>query len=149
MLQNIREKFTGWIALAILGLIALTFVFVGGANFAFVGNNYAAKVDGVEIGLGQFEQSYRDVLQQNPQFATLPDSMRQQLRRNILEELIQQRVIDNYLEEAGYRISDEQVTSLIQQIPDFQSEGKFDMQLYRDLLAQNGYDLRRSSAPSA
>jgi peptidyl-prolyl cis-trans isomerase D len=140
MLQNIREKFTGWIALAILGLIALTFVFVGGANFAFVGSNYAAKVDGVEIGLGQFEQSYRDVLQQNPQFATLPDNLRQQLRRNILEELIQQRVIDNYLEEAGYRISDEQVTSLIQQIPDFRSEGKFDIQLYRDLLAQNGYD---------
>ena len=140
MLQNIREKFTGWIALAILGLIALTFVFVGGANFAFVGSNYAAKVDGVEIGLGQFEQSYRDVLQQNPQYATLPDNVRQQLRRNILEELIQQRVVDNYLEEAGYRISDQQVTSLIQQIPDFQSNGRFDIELYRDLLAQNGYD---------
>jgi peptidyl-prolyl cis-trans isomerase D len=140
MLQNIREKFTGWIALAILGLIALTFVFVGGANFAFVGSNYAAKIDGVEIGLGQFEQSYRNVLQENPQFATLPDNMRQQLRRNILEELIQQRVVDNYLEEAGYRISDEQVTRLIQQIPDFQSDGKFDIELYRELLAQNGYD---------
>jgi|SRR5210317_2025950 len=119
MLQNIREKFTGWIALAILGLIALTFVFVGGANFAFIGNNYAAKVDGVEIGLGQFEQAYRDVLQQNPEYATLPDALRQQLRGNILEELIQQRVIDNYLAEAGYQISDEQVTRLIQQIPDF------------------------------
>jgi peptidyl-prolyl cis-trans isomerase D len=140
MLQNIREKFTGWIALAILGLIALTFVFVGGANFAFVGSNYAAKVDGVEIGLGQFEQSYRDVLQQNPEYATLPDNLRQQLRRNILEELIQQRVVDNYLEEAGYRISDEQVTGLIQQIPDFQSDGRFDIGLYRELLAQNGYD---------
>ena len=140
MLQNIREKFTGWIALAILGLIALTFVFVGGANFAFVGSNYAAKVDGVDIGLGQFEQSYRDVLQQNPQYATLPDNIRQQLRRNILEELIQQRVIDNYLEEAGYRVSDAQVTQLIQQIPEFQTNGRFDIELYRSLLAQNGYD---------
>lgn len=140
MLTNIREKFTGWIALAILGLIALTFVFVGGANFAFVGSNYAAKVDGVEIGLGQFEQSYRDVLQQNPQYATLPDDLRAQLRRNILEELIQQRVIDNYLAESGYRISDEQVMRLIQQIPDFQTDGKFDIGLYRDLLAQNGYE---------
>ena len=140
MLQNIREKFTGWIALAILGLIALTFVFVGGANFAFIGNNYAAKVDGVEIGLGQFEQAYRDVLQQNPEYATLPDVLRQQLRGNILEELIQQRVIDNYLAEAGYQISDEQVTRLIQQIPDFQTDGRFDINLYRDLLAQNGYD---------
>ena len=140
MLQNIREKFTGWIALAILGLIALTFVFVGGANFAFVGNNYAAKVDGVEIGLGQFEQSYRDMLQQNPEYATLPESLRAQLRRNILEELIQQRVIDNYLNEAGYRISDEQIMALIQRIPDFQTDGKFDINVYRDLLAQNGYD---------
>ena len=140
MLQNIREKFTGWIALAILGLIALTFVFVGGANFAFVGSNYAAKVDGVEIGLGQFEQAYRDVLQQNPQYATLPESLREQLRRNILEDLVRQRVIDNYLNEAGYRISDEQVMRLIQQIPEFQSNGKFDIELYRDLLAQNGYD---------
>jgi peptidyl-prolyl cis-trans isomerase D len=116
MLQNIREKFTGWIALAILGLIALTFVFVGGANFAFIGNNYAAKVDGVEIGLGQFEQAYRDVLQQNPEYATLPDALRQQLRGNILEELIQQRVIDNYLAEAGYQVGDEQVTRLMQRI---------------------------------
>jgi peptidyl-prolyl cis-trans isomerase D len=140
MLQNIREKFTGWIALAILGLIALTFVFVGGANFAFIGNNYAAKVDGVEIGLGQFEQAYRDVLQQNPEYATLPDALRQQLRGNILEELIQQRVIDNYLAEAGYQVGDEQVTRLIQQIPDFQTDGRFDLNLYRDLLAQNGYD---------
>jgi peptidyl-prolyl cis-trans isomerase D len=140
MLQNIREKFTGWIAAAILALIAVTFVFVGGANFAFVGSNYAAKVDGSEIGLGQFEQAYRDQLQQNPQFAQLPDELRQTLRRNVLEQLIQQRVIDNYLEEAGYRISDEQLMGMIQQTPDFQVNGRFDMETYRNLLAQNGYE---------
>ena len=140
MLQNIREKLTGWIAAAILGLIAVTFVFVGGANFAFIGNNYAAKVDGVEIGLGQFEQAYRDQLQQNPQFAQLPEELRQTLRRNVLEQLVQQRVIDNYLREAGYRIGDEQLMGLIQQTPDFQVNGKFDMETYRNLLAQNGYE---------
>ncbi|MEJ2275281.1 MAG: SurA N-terminal domain-containing protein [Woeseiaceae bacterium] len=139
MLQNIREKFTGWIAAAILGLIAITFVFVGGANFAFIGNNYAAKVDGVEIGLGQFEQAYRDQLQQNPQFAQLPDNLRENLRRNVLEQLIQQRVIDNYLSEAGYRISDTQLMGMIQQTPDFQVDGKFDIETYRRVLAENGY----------
>jgi hypothetical protein len=36
MLQNIREKFTGWIAISILALIGVTFIFVGGANFAFI-----------------------------------------------------------------------------------------------------------------
>ena len=73
MLQNLREKFTGWIALAILGLIAVTFVFVGGASFTFIGGNYAAKVDGVEIGIGQFEQAYQETIQQTPQFAALPE----------------------------------------------------------------------------
>jgi peptidyl-prolyl cis-trans isomerase D len=140
MLQNIREKFTGWIAISILALIGVTFIFVGGANFAFIGSNYAAKVDGIEIGLGQFEQSYRDELQRNPQYAQLPANLREQLRRNILEQLIQQRVVDNYLTDAGYQISDEQIAVLIQRTPDFQVDGRFDMETYRNLLAQNGYE---------
>ena len=140
MLQNIREKFTGWIAISILGLIGVTFIFVGGANFAFIGSNYVAKVDDVEIGLGQFEAAYRDELQQNPEYVQLPESVRMQLRQNILEQLIQQRVIDNYLAEAGYQISDEQIAAMIQRAPDFQVDGKFDMETYRTLLAQNGYE---------
>ena len=140
MLQNIREKFTGWIAISILALIGVTFIFVGGANFAFIGSNYVAKVDDVEIGLGQFEAAYRDELQQNPEYVQLPESVRMQLRQNILEQLIQQRVIDNYLAEAGYQISDKQIAAMIQQAPDFQVDGKFDMETYRTLLAQNGYE---------
>ncbi|MBT8081793.1 MAG: SurA N-terminal domain-containing protein [Gammaproteobacteria bacterium] len=139
MLQNLREKFTGWIAIGILGLIAVTFVFVGGASFTFIGGNYAAKVDGVEIGIGQFEQAYQQSLQQSPQLASLPEEFRSQLRRRILEQLIQQRVVDNYLAEAGFQVSDDVVTSLIQQAPDFQKDGKFDMQTYREVLAVNGY----------
>ncbi len=49
MLQNIRDNLTGKIALIVLGTIALSFVFVGGANFTTIGTNYAAKVDGVDI----------------------------------------------------------------------------------------------------
>ena len=140
MLQNIREKFTGWIAISILALIGVTFIFVGGANFAFIGSNYAAKVDDVEIGLGQFEAAYRDELQRNPEYAQLPEDIRLQLRKNILEGLIQQRVIDNYLVEAGYQMGDAQITAMIQQVPEFQVDGKFDLETYRSLLAQNGYE---------
>ena len=140
MLQNIREKFTGWIAIGILGLIALTFVFVGGANFAFVGNSYAARVNGVDISVIEFENTYRNVLQQNPQFATLPEDLRTTLRTNILEQLIQQRVIDTYLAEQGYQIPDEQVMQLIRGVPEFQVDGVFDMDLYIETLARTGQD---------
>ena len=140
MLQNIREKFTGWIAISILALIGVTFVFVGGANFVFVGNNYAAKVGDSEIGINQFNAAYNDQIVQNPQLAQASESVRMQLRTNVLEQLIEQRVIDNYLEDAGYRISDEQITRIIQQTPDFHVDGKFSMEKYRELLLLNGYD---------
>ena len=139
MLQKIREKFTGWIAITILAVIGFSFVFVG-LNYSFIGNSFAAKVNGVDIGVGQFENAYREQLQANPQFAQLPEEYRQQLRSNILEQLIQQRVIDDYLDEAGYQISDEQVTAMIQRAPDFQVDGKFDIETYRTLLTQAGYE---------
>jgi len=140
MLQNLREKFTGWIAITILAVIGVTFVFVGGANFVFIGNNYAAKVDDIDIGIAQFENAYRDQIQQNPQLAQASPEIRGQVRASILEQLIQQRVIDNYIDEAGYQISDSQLTALIQGTPEFQVDGKFDMDTYLDLLATNGYE---------
>jgi peptidyl-prolyl cis-trans isomerase D len=140
MLQNLREKFTGWIAIAILAVIGVTFVFVGGANFVFIGNNYAAKVDDIDIGIGQFETAYRDQIQQNPQLAQASPEIRSQVRTGILEQLIQQRVIDNYINEAGYQVSDAQLTAMIQRTPEFQVDGRFDMNTYLDLLAANGYE---------
>jgi peptidyl-prolyl cis-trans isomerase D len=145
MLQNIREKFTGWIAIAILALIGFSFIFVG-LNYSFIGQSYAAKVDGVDISVAQFENAYREQLQSDPRLMQLPEEFRGQLRRNILEQLIQQRVIDNYLDEAGYQISDQQVTAMIQRAPEFQVDGRFDMETYRNLLAQAGYEPARFEA---
>ena len=62
MLTKIREKFTGGIAIAILALIGIPFLFFGVGNYTFIGQQFAAKVDGSEIGVGQFEQAYRDQL---------------------------------------------------------------------------------------
>ena len=140
MLTKIREKFTGGIAIAILITIGLSFVFVGGSRLGFSGQNYAAKVDGVDIGVGRFEAVYREQLQGNPQLATLSPEFRLRLRTNLLEQLIQQLVIDNYLDEAGFRVSDEDVTRLIQRAPEFQVDGKFDIETYRKSLSLSNYE---------
>ena len=140
MLQQIREKFTGWIALAILGVIAVTFVFVGGANFAITGDNYAAKVDGSEIGINAFEQTYRQQLQQNPTWAQLPEEFRVQIRQRVLDMLVRERLVELYLADSGYQISDDQLMETIQRVPDFQVDGVFDMETYQNLLLQNGYN---------
>ena len=134
MLQNIREKLTGRVALVILGAIALSFIFVGGASFTTIGSSYVAKVDGSDISISQFESAYRSQLQSNPQLASLPLEFRIQLRKNIVEQLIQQQVIDNYLEELGFAISDDQLIEAIHQFPEFHSEGRFDKEIYLSYL---------------
>lgn len=140
MLTKIREKFTGGIAIAILVTIGVSFVFVGGSRLGFSGQNYVAKVGGVDISVGRFEAVYRERLQANPQLATLSPEFRLRLRTNLLEQLIQQLVIDNYLDEAGFRVSDEDVTRLIQRAPEFQVDGKFDIETYRKLLSLSNYE---------
>ncbi len=145
MLTKIREKFTGGIAIAILALIGIPFLFFG-VNAPFTGNQAVATVDGSEIDLMQFEQTYRDQLQRNPTWSQLPDEYRVQIRQSILDSLIRARLVELYLSEAGYRISDEQLTASIQRIPDFQIDGEFDMETYKSLLLQNGLDPQRFEA---
>jgi peptidyl-prolyl cis-trans isomerase D len=114
MLQQIREKFTGGIAIAILALIGIPFVFFG-INYNFVGSSFAAKVDGEEISAGFFEQQYRNELVQRPELAEANELQRQQIRRQILERMIRDQLVRNYLAENGYRVGDRQLTDLIQQ----------------------------------
>lgn len=140
MLTRIREKLTGWVALTILGLIGVTFVFFGVGNYDFLSRTYAAKVDGSEIGILAFEQAYRGQVENNPVLADLPEEFRVQVRRSVLESLIRDRLLTLHVADAGYRIDNAMVTRRIQQYPEFQVDGKFDMESYRSWLLARGLD---------
>lgn len=139
MLTKIREKFTGGLAIAILALIGIPFLFFG-VNSSIIGQPFAAKVDGSEISLTQFENAYRDQLERNPTWAQLPEEFRLQIREGVLNSLVRERLIQMHLIDAGYQISDATLTRSIQRVPDFQVDGKFDLETYRSLLLQNGLD---------
>ena len=104
MLTQIREKFAGGIALAILAVIGVSFVFFG-ANLDFTGNTYAAKVNGSEISVGEFENMYRAQLERNPSLATLPAEFRVQYRQQILDALVRERLVELHMADAGYQKS--------------------------------------------
>ncbi|MDH3432094.1 MAG: SurA N-terminal domain-containing protein, partial [Gammaproteobacteria bacterium] len=140
MLTKIREKFTGGIAIAILALIGIPFLFFGVNRSNFVSQQFAATVDGSEISAGQFEQAYRNQLERNPTWAQLPEQYRQQIRQGVLDSLIRDRLVDLHLADAGYQIADESLTAQIQRIPEFQVDGVFDMETYRSVLLQNGLE---------
>jgi len=146
MLQTIRDKFTGWIAAAILALIGIPFLFFGIGNYSFLGQTFAAKVDGSEISLTQFETYYRDQLQSNPTWAELPDEYQQQIRRSLLDSMIRNRLVELYLIDKGYQISDAQLARAIQSISSFQVDGEFDEPTAQSVLAQNGYTISQFRA---
>lgn len=139
MLTKIREKFTGKLAIAVLAIIFVPFLFFG-VNAPLSGSQIAATVDGSEIGAAQFEQAYRNQLNANPSWAQLPDEIRVQIRQSILDSLIRERLIDMYLIEDGYQVSDELLASWLQRVPEFQVDGVFDMDTYRTWLLTRGLD---------
>ena len=141
MRTQIREKITGPVAWIFLGVIGASFVFVGvGFNTSFIGSDYAAKVNGEEIPVGYFETQYRDFIAENPQFADVGDTFRLQIRRQLLDRTIREVLIDEYLNDMGYAVGDERLAQIIQEIPEFQTDGVFNMETYRSFLGLQGLD---------
>jgi len=138
MLQNIRDRFTGRFALVILALICLPFLFFG-INYDFIGSTYAAKVNGEEISMAQFDNAYQ---QQLLRFAEsggeVPEQLREAIREGVLNNLIGEKLVDQYLAERGYRITDEMVAQVIQNVPEFRVDGRFSRDTYYSWLAERG-----------
>jgi peptidyl-prolyl cis-trans isomerase D len=142
MLQAIRDKFTGGIALAMLALIAVPFAFFGITDYNFLGSGYAAKVGDAEISIAQLENAFQNQMLQNPDYGDLPAEYRQILKRNVLERLIRDVLIEQYVADEGFRIGDNVVTDMIQSAPQFQADGVFQKELYYTWLDQTAQNVK-------
>jgi peptidyl-prolyl cis-trans isomerase D len=138
MLTNIREKIIGVWGVVFLVVIGATFVFFGATNFIVGGSVFAAKVDGSEIGIMRFEQTYRDEVTANPDLAAAPEEYRAIIRQQILNGLIFERLIDLHIADDGYQVSDEQLARSIQSIQEFQVDGVFNEEAANTALLSTG-----------
>lgn len=146
MMERMREGANSiWVKI-ILGLIILSFVFAGvGSYLAGSGNQFAAKVDGQEISQREFEMAYQNERnrmqsQLGDYFSTLmgDPAYVQQFRRNVLDRMVNDLLIQQRAEELGMRISDTQVRQTILSMPEFQRDGAFDNEQYNMLLRRAG-----------
>lgn len=139
MLQRIRDGFGRPVIVVILGLIAVSFIFWG-IDFSFTGLNYAAKVNGEEIPLEEFE---RNLQAEQSNFLELyrielDEAIRRQLRASVIERLVSQRALQQRVEDLGYRVSDERLAESVQSIPLFQVGGEFSFDMLKTQLAFQG-----------
>ena len=146
MMDNLRAAANHLVLKIILGLIIVSFLLTGVGSYVIGGNNnYAAEVNGQEISRGQFENAVanernRQQQQMGEQFSELAanEGYMQALRRQVLNQLVDEALLDQYAKTLGLTISDEQIRTAIFTQPAFQNEGKFDNSRYNAIIRNMG-----------
>ena len=142
MLDAIRKHTQGWLAKAILAIITIPFALFGIDSYLNQagGNVAVATVAGDKISVQEFSNSIENVrnrLQSEGQKvdAALLDSP--ELKQSVLDGLITRRLVNKEVQNAHFRISDDQLNQHILSMPEFQENGKFSEDLYQKTLQQN------------
>lgn len=130
MLQDIRENAQGTIAKVIIGLLIVSLsiwgmdAIVGG----FSGEPEVATVNGEDITEREFmrvvqmEGQRRLSQMENPDPSLLDED---QIRQDVLESLIREQVLIQDASAQGLELSEQDIDSLITQMPQFQVDGTF------------------------
>ncbi len=143
MLQAIRDKVTGWIAYGIILLISIPFA-LWGVNSYLGGGEVApaATVNGEEISLQTFDRAYSNYRQRLAQLfgGSIPESIGSEsaLRAEVLNQLVEETALRQYIENQNYRIGDAALGRIISDMDEFKRDGKFDPEIYEAQLRSIG-----------
>lgn len=143
MMEKIRTAANSMIVKIIFGLIIVSFIFAGvggifGSSSANDEQLYIAKVDGEGISRVGFEREAQ-VATQNAGTLGSDDAFVKYIRRGVLANQIDNFLAYKFSESLSTGIHDEQVKDAIRQQTVFWRNGRFDNQLYLELLALNNY----------
>ncbi len=143
MLDVIRKHKRSWLVILLLGVGVLAFVMVGVGPQG--GQNQVvtiAEVNGDQITYSELERHYYRMIQTYQQLSggrlSPADIEALNLRGQLLDELIQQRLLLQRARELGLRVSDEELVDGIARNPAFQLAGRFDKDVYEQTLLQQG-----------
>ena len=131
------------IAQIILALITLPFAFFG-VDYYFRRSEMAgevAKFDGGQITQAEFDRAIRDQQEQMRRGGQNVDPAlfdNPEIRYNLLQQLLRERLVETKGADLHFRISNEQLFDRIASDPRFRQGDRFSLDVYKGLLAQNG-----------
>jgi len=143
VLQSIRDRLTGIIAIFIFALIAIPFAFVGVSSyFTSDAVNAVAVVNDQEITANEFNQgfqNYRRRMQSQLGAAFDPEQFDQAIiRRQFLDRMIDEELLAQVSIDAGLTVSNESLASAIRNLPAFEVDGEFNVDVYQASLSAQG-----------
>ena len=143
VIQALRDNIPKWVTGVILAMLIVPFALWGiNSYFTAVTDTSAATVNGDSISPGDFQRAYQNQytrLQQLYGANFRPELINEkQLRQQVLDNLVNQTLLNQYIADAHYGVGDQQLVNEIQKMPAFQVDGKFSTQVYTVALAQSG-----------
>ncbi len=147
MLQTIHDKSKGILGIVIVILIGATFALWGiGDYLSGATEKAAARVDGAEISQSEFEQGMARQRQRLEQMfqGEVPDSplFEQQMKQQVLDQLITQRVLQKMAQDEGYRVADQVLAQRIKAMEAFQQDGVFVKDSYQAIVESQGMSVK-------
>lgn len=139
MLTNIREGLGKLFAILVLALIAVTFVFWG-VDFGLTTGTVAARVNGEDVSLYEFDQALRTREQQLALSASgqITNETRNQLRSEVINMLVADQVALQRARDLGFVVTEELVATAIASQPQFQVGDNFSFDIYQSRLISEG-----------
>jgi peptidyl-prolyl cis-trans isomerase D len=146
MLDTLRANSRSILSYVLFGIIIVVFIvsFGPGSRGCTRGGHeatWAAKVNRATVSPAEFE---REVQELNRVYGArlAGDDLQQRflrarLRQMAMEQLVERELVEQEAARQGIAVSDEDVSDAIQKIPAFQSDGKFDIDIYRRIVSAN------------
>jgi peptidyl-prolyl cis-trans isomerase D len=143
MLDFLRKRKRNWIIVFFLGVIIVVFaLFYGGSNkLPGQGSAEVVEINGEIISRNEFDQQYQRAVDRYRQMlkGSLTEDMIKGLniKGNVIEELIQKKLVMQEARSLGLTASDDEVANQLSKVPEFQVAGRFNKDRYLQILQAN------------
>ncbi len=141
MLEYLRKRAQSLVIQAIVVIIALVFIFWGVGTNLMNKQEAAIVVDNEEISFQQFQQAYDQAYARLAQQfgGTVPKGLAENLniKQQVISQLTQEALLRQGGQEMGLMVSGSEIQNEIEQMVQFQENGRFDIERYQTILASN------------
>src|SRR5262245_9928389 len=136
MLQNLRDKTSGWVAFVILASVTVPFAFFGITDyFQTHTDTFVARVNKTEIDSAKFRErieQYRAQAREQQGAAFDSNYFNDPtVKRQVLDRMVDEELLIDAARRAGGEASAARLRKEIEQIKAFEVDGKFDAAQYK------------------
>ncbi|MCJ7814935.1 MAG: SurA N-terminal domain-containing protein [Xanthomonadales bacterium] len=148
VLQTIRDRLTGIVAIFIFAILIIPFAFVGvNSYFQSDAVNAVAVVNDKEITLNEFNngfQNYRRRMQSQMGDAFDAELFDQAIiRRQFLDQMIDEELMAQVSVDAGLAVDNQVLAERIRNMDSFNVDGEFNADVYQSRLASQGMNAKQ------